>query len=184
MTTLSTAEILKYADLQMAAEAFLVNADGTPKVGQAYIDGLKTGNNHASKFTKTQAKAFADRWKVVDQRANTGTGFSGTLFQAIIDDPEAGIKAGELVMSFRSTEFIDDAARDNQATNALEIKETGWALGQLRDMQAWYADLRKSSSDPTKTTTGTISPGQPFKVTGYSLGGHLATVTPAQHYPH
>jgi hypothetical protein len=101
---------------------------------------------------------------VLDQRANTPTGFSGTLFKSN--------KTGELVMSFRSTEFIDDAARDNQATNALEIKETGWALGQIRDMQAWYADLRKSSLDPTKTTTGTINQGQPFKVTGYSLGGH------------
>jgi hypothetical protein len=37
-------------------------------------------------------------------------------------------------MSFRSTEFIDDAARDNQATNAMEIKEAGFAFGQIRDM--------------------------------------------------
>ena len=33
----------------------------------------------------------------------------------------------ELVVSFCSTEFIDGSARDNQATNAMEIKETGFA---------------------------------------------------------
>lgn len=120
MTTLSTAEILKYADLQMAAEAFLYNdKTGEKRYTSTNLErALIQGNNHASKFTETQAKAFADRWEVVDQRANTGTGFSGTLFKARKDDPEAGIKTGELVMSFRSTEFIDDAARDNQATNA------------------------------------------------------------------
>ena len=163
MTTPTTAELLKYADLQMAAEAFLVDPlTGTPKdLKQALIDG----NNRSSVFTATQAKAFADRWRVVDQRANTPTGFSGTLFEAVVDDPAAGIKAGELVMSFRSTEFVDDAARDNQATNALEIKETGFAWGQMRDMQKWYQDLQ---------TSGQLPAGQPFTLTGYSLGGHLA----------
>ncbi|ADX48579.1 Ig family protein [Paracidovorax avenae ATCC 19860] len=71
-------------------------------------------------------------------------------------------------MSFRSTEFIDDAARDNKATNVLEIKETGFAWGQIADMQAWYAKLK---SDPAL-----LGGGQAFSVTGYSLGGHLATV--------
>ncbi|MFM9901713.1 MAG: hypothetical protein ACKVOT_11905 [Polaromonas sp.] len=70
-------------------------------------------------------------------------------------------------MSFRSTEFIDDSARDNQATNSMEIKETGFAWGQIRDMQAWYQELTKPS--------GQLGAGQSFAVTGYSLGGHLAT---------
>ncbi|MGQ0598529.1 putative Ig domain-containing protein [Aquabacterium sp.] len=70
-------------------------------------------------------------------------------------------------MSFRSTEFIDDSARDNQATNTLEIKETGFAWGQLRDMAAWYGELTSEG--------GALAGGRPFSVTGYSLGGHLAT---------
>ncbi|SDP94092.1 hypothetical protein SAMN04489708_1587 [Paracidovorax cattleyae] len=53
-----------------------------------------------------------------------------------------GIVKGELVLSFRSTEFADDAARDNQATNTLEIKEKGWAFGQIADMEAWFQTLR------------------------------------------
>lgn len=77
MTTPTTAELLKYADLQMAAEAFLFNRDGTPvtNLKQALIDG----NDHASMFTATQADNFLAHWEVVEQEPNTATGFSGTL---------------------------------------------------------------------------------------------------------
>ena len=75
MTTPTTAELLKYADLQMAAEAFLrVNKVGQLiPGGDALIQALIQGNDRASVFTETQAKAFADPdtgWTVVDQRAN------------------------------------------------------------------------------------------------------------------
>ncbi|MDA8452794.1 hypothetical protein M5C97_24630 [Acidovorax sp. NCPPB 3859] len=96
----------------------------------------------------------------MDQQENSNTGFSGTLFR--------NRRSDETVLSFRSTEFIDDVARDNKATNVLEIKETGFAWGQIADMQAWYAKLK---SDPAL-----LGSGQAFSVTGYSLGGHLATV--------
>jgi pimeloyl-ACP methyl ester carboxylesterase len=166
MTTPTTAELLKYADLQMAAEAFIRdrNTNALHATGQELIDALKTGNDHPSKFTELQAIEFEKNWIVLDQRANTPTGFSGTLFQNRV--------TGELVMSFRSTEFIDDSARDNQATNAMEIKETGFAWGQLRDMEAWYDELK---NDPTKLGSKT------FSVTGYSLGGHLATAFNVMH---
>ncbi|AVT22160.1 hypothetical protein C7Y68_20820 [Paracidovorax avenae] len=72
---------------------------------------------------------------------------------------------GELVLSFRSTEFADDAARDNQATNTLEIKEKGWAFGQIADMEAWFQTLR---------SRGLIGDTEQVTVTGYRLGGHLA----------
>jgi hypothetical protein len=167
-TILTVTDYLKYADLQMAAEAFILD----PKTyvfrntGQLLIDALKEGNDHASRFTEVQAIEFAKHWEVVDQQANTPTGFSGTLFR--------NKDTNELVMSFRSTEFIDDAARDNQATNALEIAATGYAWGQIRDMEAWYQDLKDR---------GLLQPGQTFAVTGYSLGGHLATVFNLLHGP-
>lgn len=57
MTTPTTSDLLKYADLQMAAEAFLVDP-GTgavkPNLRQALIDG----NTHASRFTSVQATRF------------------------------------------------------------------------------------------------------------------------------
>lgn len=150
------ADYLKYANLQMAAEAFIrdPNTGVLRASGQQLIDVLVAGNGHASRFTQTQAEAFADAntgWTVLDQRANTSTGFSGTLFK--------NNQTGELVISFRSTEFIDDAARDNLATNTDEIKNSGW--GQISDMEAWYASLHLAAGS--------------FSVTGYSLGGHLAT---------
>ena len=86
MTTPSIADLLKYADLQMAAEAFLENrADPSTvlKDEAALTAALIRGNNHASKFTETQAKNFLAHWTVVAQQPNTGTGFSGTLFRRI-----------------------------------------------------------------------------------------------------
>ncbi len=173
MTTPTTAELLKYADLQMAAEAFLVNEDGILKTGAELTKALTDGNFHSSKFTEPQATEFVKYWTVLDQRANTSTGFSGTLFKYTgPTDAAKGLTNGELVMSFRSTEFADDSAHDNQATNAMEIKETGFAWGQLRDMEAWYQELK---NDPAKLG------GKSFSVTGYSLGGHLATAFNVMH---
>ncbi|MCV2363454.1 hypothetical protein LNV23_08345 [Paucibacter sp. DJ1R-11] len=48
-TTPTTAELLKYVDLQMAAEAFLVNASGS--VRSDLQEALTEGNKHASVFT-------------------------------------------------------------------------------------------------------------------------------------
>jgi hypothetical protein len=181
MTTLTITDFLKYADLQMAAEAFLRNEDTKElaSTGKEVIDTLTEGNHHASKFTETQATAFADQWEVVDQIANTGTGFSGTLFRARKDDLSKGIKAGDLTISFRSTEFIDDDVRDSLATNNMEIFDTGFAWGQINDMEKWYAGLLegKSSTDEPLTSSGQpwSLTGQHISVTGYSLGGHLAT---------
>jgi VCBS repeat-containing protein len=155
------AEYLKYANLQMAAEAFLKDPDTGAEYysGDYLITALEKGNKHASLFTESEAMKFADPnegWIVLDQRANTPSGFSGTLFK--------NNKTGELVISFRSTEFIDDAIRDNAATNTLEIKNTGFAWGQLTDMEDWYQSIKSK-----------IPAGSPLDVTAYSLGGHLAT---------
>jgi len=158
---------LKYAHLQMGAEALYGLASeppGSKWSGSPNTTMLTSGNKRSSKFTKVNADWFADRWDVVEHISNTGTGFSGTLFKAKKSDDEYGITAGELVLSFRSTEFADDAARDNQATNTMEIKEKGWAFGQISDMQTWFESLQEAGKIDTT-----------FTVTGYSLGGHLAT---------
>jgi hypothetical protein len=73
---------------------------------------------------------------------------------------------------FRSTEFIDDAARDSQATDAMELAKFGFAFGQIRDMEAWYAELTKE---------GGPLYGKAFSVTGYSLGAHLASAFNTMH---
>jgi Ca2+-binding RTX toxin-like protein len=57
--------------------------------------------------------------------------------------------------------------RDSAATNTLEISNSGFAWGQIADMEAWYTQL---------TAANGALHGQTYSVTGYSLGGHLATV--------
>jgi Ca2+-binding RTX toxin-like protein len=154
---------LVYADLQMAAEAILDNFTFTSP--QGLREALEFGNNRSSKFTPTQAAQFVQDWKVVAHQANTSTGFSGTVFECLQDDPARGLVRGQLVMCFRSTEFADDAARDNQATNVMEVKEYGWAFGQIADMKQWFDGLN---------APGGALAGKTFAVTGYSLGANLA----------
>ena len=165
-------EMLKYANLQIATEALYdfrakerpnqVPGDITSLTG--HFSGvinpawLTLGNEHASRFTPTEAEKFVQEWEVVDHLSNTSTGFSGTLFK--------NKNTSELVLSIRSTEFLDDLVRDCVATNGLEIKTFGWAFGQIADMEAWYDQLKAS---------GKLPAGARFDVTGYSLGAHLAT---------
>ena len=174
--TPNAATLLEFANLQVAAEALYKRRNiDSPKIIDK--EDLTTGNERTSKFTATQAEEFAQKWEIVSHVANTGTGFSGTLFRARKSDvagkedlktgiPKTGIEEGDLVISFRSTEFIDDSAHDNQATNTLEIKNKGWAFGQIADMEKWVQSLKKAKI---------IGDGKEVSVTGYSLGGHLAT---------
>ncbi|HVK53802.1 MAG TPA: hemolysin-type protein, partial [Burkholderiales bacterium] len=156
----------------MAAESLfginpITDNPGTVKNSDSLTnDSLTLGNTRASKFPDVLAADFADTWEVLQHKSNTATGFSGTLFKAKVSRPELGITEGEFVLSFRSTEFIDDAARDNQATNALELSEFGWAFGQIADMEKWYDELNSDEN---------LLKGKEFSVTGYSLGAHLAT---------
>jgi hypothetical protein len=79
MSTPTTADLLKYANLQMAAEAFLVNDDGSLKsdLQKALIEG----NKHSSVFTVTQAKDFTEHWIELDQKANIPMGFTRNLLK-------------------------------------------------------------------------------------------------------
>ncbi len=158
MSMPTIADYLKNANLQMAAEAFLANDNGG--INSNINGALVAGNGRLSVFTETQAREFAVQWEVLAQKSNTPTGFSGTLFRSRANPDE-------FVVSFRSTEFIDDAARDNEATNKQEVARGGFALGQIADMETWYEELSKS---------GGHLEGKKFSVTGYSLGANLATV--------
>ena len=79
MATLAIADYYKYANLQMAAEAFLVDidVDGKATLKGDLKEALIEGNNHASKFTEQLADDFLAHWEVVTQCPNTETGFSG-----------------------------------------------------------------------------------------------------------
>lgn len=155
MAELTIAQQLQYAKLQMASEAFLYD-EQLLKLKSDLATALTMGNKHSSKFaTQTEADNFLKEWDVVAQQPNTSSGFSGTLFQ--------NRTTHEFVISFRSTEFIDDAVNDCQTTNKT-IADFGWAFGQISDMQEWY-----------NTTVKEKIGNNQVSLTGYSLGGHLAT---------
>lgn len=166
MPQTSPLHVIDYARAQLAAEAFLARTENSGALpdSEAELERfLAAGNTHASRFSASEARNFLSRFEVLAQVRNDpllggGAGFSGTLVRRR--------DTGELILSFRSTEFIDDAVRDSKATNDLELRQLGWGFGQIVEMEDWYAQLR---SDPA------LLQGQQFTVTGYSLGGHLAT---------
>ena len=177
MTNNQVALQLEYAELQLAAEAMfgvehvdVVDAKIAPEDQKIAARWLTKGNDHSSRFTQPQADDFVKNWALVEHEANSSTGFSGTLFKYIgSPNSDLGLTPGQLVISFRSTEFIEDSARDNQATNTLEVSEKGWAFGQISDMEKWYAELKQRYANDFNASAGQVD------VTGYSLGGHLAT---------
>jgi Ca2+-binding RTX toxin-like protein len=80
---------------------------------------------------------------------------------------------GEYILSFRSSEYQNqiqggDWERDGVAGADGEIPRYGFALAQLVSMEKYYQELK---ADPMKLPAGAV-----LNVTGYSLGGHLATV--------
>ncbi|MBS0162474.1 MAG: hypothetical protein JSR64_06570 [Nitrospira sp.] len=168
---------LKFGLQQMAAEAYLdqINLSDLARVKQRLLEG----NNDArfavpdangnlpgmTRFTNTLADRFLGTFQIIDHHANDATGFSATLTRDMV--------TGEYTLSFRSTEAKHQAAGGDWERDGLpgadgEIAGTGFALAQLVSMEKYYRAIK---ADPTK-----LPPGVVLNVTGYSLGGHLATV--------
>jgi hypothetical protein len=160
---------LRFAQQQIAAESYLhdININDPAAVAAALI----RGNNRQgfpeeglTRLTQIQAQQFTQRYQIVDHHANDATGFSATLMR--------DTQTGEYTLSFRSLEYQDQAQggdweRDGQGGAAGEIAGAGFALGQLVSMERYYQELKNSGTLPAMAT---------LNVTGYSLGGHLATV--------
>ncbi len=180
---------LNFALQQMAAESYL---DQFISGSRSFVRVLTNGNNNENvvpvgEFTgKTRfvdlsgvptanqimgsAQAFDARYDVIDHHANDASGFSATLMQ--------DVTTGEYTLSFRSTEPRPateggDVERDGLFASGLtsaadgEIGFEGFAFGQLIAMERYYLEL---------TTSGKLPAGATLNVTGFSLGGHLATV--------
>src|SRR5258707_1088966 len=100
--------LLGFANMQMAAEAFLARGDDevpNQPPEEQIASRLIAGNTHASVFTPVQAEQFTAQYEVITQYRNDpqqqgDTGVSATLFR--------NRQSGELTISFRSTEFLDD----------------------------------------------------------------------------
>jgi len=171
---------LDFALQQMAAESYLDDPGGLQTQ-------LARGNNNfgfdpttgpllgATRSTNVLADRFIAKYDIVDHHANDATGFSATLMR---ERDQNGQLTNNFTLSFRSTEYRDqseggDYERDGVFAAPLtfaadgEIGADGFAFGQLAAMENYYLQL---------TTSGTLPQGAVLNVTGYSLGGHLATV--------
>lgn len=101
------------------------------------------------------------------------TGFSATLIERI----ENGQGTGEYTLAMRSTEFRDwskggDGERDKTGADISSIGFNGFALAQLDAMERYYQWLKDN---------GKLAGMTKLNVTGYSLGGQLATVFTEMH---
>ncbi|MBL8072970.1 MAG: putative Ig domain-containing protein [Nitrospira sp.] len=174
---------LNFALQQMAAESYLhgINLQDPAAVIRRLVEGNNNGPMiPIDQFTgKTRfvdltavsnispitgsAQAFVSRYQIVDHHANDATGFSATLM--------FDTQTNSYTLSFRSTESATatqggDRERDLLGADA-ELGFSGFAFGQLAAMENYYQWLKVS---------GTLSAGAVLNVTGFSLGGHLATV--------
>jgi hypothetical protein len=193
---------LKFALQQMAAESYL---DGINlQDPAAIIARLIAGNNNSQIIPPDQftgmtrfvnfagvpnanqitgsAQAFASHYQILDHHANDASGFSATLMR--------DTTTGEYTLSLRSTEFKPAALGGDKERDALQadadIALHGFAFGQLAAMEEYFARLKQGvKSDGTIDPTLQAffaTPGHAINVTGYSLGGHLATVFTELHY--
>ena len=78
MTTSAIATYLKFANLQMAAEAFLTDQAGALLKDELLANALIAGNHHTSRFPEVVAQEFLNDYEIVAQQPNTSTGFSGS----------------------------------------------------------------------------------------------------------
>jgi len=178
---------LRFAQQQIAAESYLhdININDPAAVAAALVRGNNRQGFPEGGFTRLvqiQAQQFVQRYQILDHHANDATGFSATLMR--------DTQTGEYTLSLRSTEFKPAILGGDKERDALQadadIALHGFAFGQLAAMEEYFARLKQGvKSDGTIDPTLQAffaTPGHAINVTGYSLGGHLATVFTELHY--
>ncbi len=162
---------------QMAAESYFEDVDLSDPID--IRRALTFGNNRQgfpfngnTRFTDSQADDFLDRFQIIHQLSDNPNGtsfFDNTgLSATLIFNKETN----EYTLSIRSTEYQNkrlggDFERDVLGGADREISNVGFAFAQLDSLEHYYAWLKES---------GKLPQGAVLNVTGYSLGGHLATV--------
>lgn len=182
---------------QHVAEVYLENGIyGEDAVARKLADDNNrasdpTGRLGQTKPTKTQVNVFTTNYQVIhqvsdnaglgDSRPNrqlypggsiANTGFSATLIQKV--------GTNEFTLAIRPTESRSagvvggNRERDGYGADGSIALSGGFALAQICAMKSYYAWLKNSEQIPA---------GANLNVTGYSLGGHLATVFTELHPP-
>lgn len=63
-------KLLEFANMQMAAEAFLIRGDETAVPANQVVERLVEGNTRTNLFTPTQATQFTEQYEVLTQFRN------------------------------------------------------------------------------------------------------------------
>lgn len=182
---------------QVAAESYLSEID--PERDDDVLARLTNGNNRPefanvteplgkTRLTRTQASEFLSRFEILHQWSDNplrngnltpgepgylelnsaqllaNTGLSATLTQ--------NRQTGAYTLSVRSTEYVTpdiggDKYRDLHGADLTDIASEGLALAQMDALERYYEWLLSNVPG--------LAEG-PLFVTGYSLGGHLATI--------
>ena len=184
---------------QVAAESYFEHSDGYS--GAAAVEALRFGGNRtgpdipivsATRMANSQAAEFLARYQIIhqwsdDPRRTTplnpgdpgyialdgkqilaNSGLSATLIKTI----EPGTPySNTYTLAIRSTEnrpeaIGGDQRRDRNDADIGELVGHGLALAQLDALDKYYTWLKSTGLLPADAT---------LNVSGYSLGGHLAT---------
>ena len=129
----------KLYELSQLAEASYANLH-TGMASDQLIAQLQNSSFNMA-FSQTQATEFAANWQVVSHQPDTASGYSGTLFKYIGNDPNSGFTKGELVFSQRGTAGLDDLV----IADIHEITANGLAYSQIIDMYNYWQRLTATS---------------------------------------
>lgn len=166
------------------------NRLGYPPGAGEHNTGLNEGYPGYTRMTTQQADEFLDKFKIVHQwsdnptpdgkrplpegidgkpKLNAGDLLANTGLSATLIKDKA---TGAFTLAIRSTEFRDwskggDGERDKAGADIESIATKGFALAQLAALEQYYEWLKNNGKLPASAQ---------LNVTGYSLGGHLATV--------
>lgn len=118
----------------------------------------------ANRMPEVVARDFVERYEIKEQFSNNEFGFSATVLRER--------STGQYTLSFKSLEYPNwneggDWERDGRPGAAGEIAAAGFAVGQAAAMEEYFQRV---------STSGVLAGVDRFNVTGYSLGGHLATL--------
>jgi len=200
----SISSLYSFVQQQMAAESYL-ETPAIWDNAQSVIDALQLGTNRdgfpkplalnggypgLTRMTPAQAEEFVSKFTIIHQWSDnptalgvrpTGAGQAGYLAlngQQILANTGLSatlIRSNETdayTLAIRSTEYRSwsdggDGERDKAGADIYGIAPNGFAFAQLDALEYYYAWLKGPGGLPADAT---------LNVSGYSLGGQLATV--------
>ena len=126
--------------------------------GDLYQTALEDGGQG---FAPSQAQQFALTWRVLDQYTDS-TGLSATIFEEV--------SSGKRTLAIRGT----------QAEAGDIVSDVLLAAGVSARLNPQF-DALQAKLDNEWLAEGGLLRGQPFTVSGHSLGGYLAAAVKAQY---